>query len=65
MKITPKPCPLCNKTHELEVNESDYLKWQKGAYVQDVFRDQSAEFRELLISGTCSECWDRLFGEEL
>lgn len=56
-------CPFCNKPHEVEVNETDYLDWQDGALnAQDAFPYLSAGERELLITGIDSECWNKMFG---
>jgi len=57
-------CPFCGKAHEIEVNEIDYLDWQDGELVQNVFPYLSADEREMLISGICPDCWDKMFGQE-
>lgn len=57
-------CPFCGKTHEVEVNEMDYLDWQDGALIQDVMPYLSAQEREHLISGICSTCWGKMFEGE-
>lgn len=56
-------CPFCGKAHEIEVNEMDYLDWQDGELAQNVFPYLSADEREMLISGICPTCWDKMFGE--
>lgn len=58
-------CNMCNKTHIIDVPRDGYTKWIKGvARIQDVMPDVSADDRELLISGTCGTCFDKLFGGE-
>jgi hypothetical protein len=37
---------------------------ERGGTVQSIFKDLGADERELLISGTCGECWDKLFPKE-
>lgn len=56
-------CPFCGHAHSVFVNEADYWDWQDGTLVQDAFPYLSADDRELLISGCCSQCWNKMFGE--
>lgn len=55
-------CPFCGRGNEVEVNESDYWDWQDGELVQNAFPYLSADEREMLISGICPTCWDKMFG---
>ena len=58
-------CPFCGHENEVEVNHMDYLDWQNGELVQDAFPYLSANEREMLISGCCPRCWDKMFwGDE-
>lgn len=57
-------CPFCGHAHGVFVNVADYLDWQDGALVQDAFPYLSANKRELLISGCCSQCWNKMFSSE-
>ena len=57
-------CPFCGKAHEIEVNEIDYLDWQDGEFAQNAFPYLDANEREMLISGICPDCWDKMFGQE-
>ena len=59
--IVTRPCPFCGRSHEVEVNDMDYLDWQDGELVQDAFPYLSAGERELLVSGICPTCWDKMF----
>ena len=63
MKVT-KECRICNKPQTLEVNYDGCVKWQEGAYIQNAMPYLNVDERELLISGTCRDCFDRMFGEE-
>ena len=56
-------CPFCGKAHEIEVNEIDYLDWQDGELVQNAFPYLSADEREMLVSGICPDCWNKMFGQ--
>lgn len=57
-------CPFCGRGNEVEVNESDYWDWQDGELVQNAFPYLSADEREMLITGICGECWDKMFGSD-
>lgn len=58
-------CPMCGHANEVAVNEADYFDWSfDGVLVQDAFPYLSADEREMLISGICPKCWNKLFGEE-
>ena len=54
-------CPFCGCGNEVEVNEIDYLDWSDGMKAQDAFPYLSANEREMLISGICPTCWDKMF----
>ena len=57
-------CPICHKAYEVSVPFEGFLAWQSGEKVSDAFADCSAEVREALITGVCSDCWDDLFPPE-
>lgn len=58
-------CPLCHKVNEVTVELHHYLDYAFGHLkAQDAFPYLSADERELIISGTCSECWNKMFGDE-
>jgi hypothetical protein len=38
-------------------------RWQAGENIQSVFPDMSLADREIMISGTHPECWNKLFAE--
>lgn len=56
-------CPFCGRGNEVEVNEADYWDWDDGMMAQDAFPYLSATEREMLISGICPTCWDKMFGD--
>ncbi len=56
-------CPICGKVNEVNVKFEDYLRWQDGELVQNAFPYLNANDRELLLSGICSKCWDKMYGE--
>jgi len=56
-------CEHCNKTYVLNINETGWKEWESGEFIQDALPDLEAGERELLISGTCHECWKKFFGD--
>ena len=58
-----KTCCVCHKEASITVDRTKYDRWIAGEHAQNVFRDLSADDREILISGTHPECWNELFGK--
>lgn len=60
-------CIHCNREFVLKVRVEDYLTFDLPACVrpkiQDIFPYLAPAERELLISHTCQECWDKMFEE--
>ena len=54
-------CPICGKTHYVEVNESAYWKWQDGILIQNAMPELTPTEREQLISGICPKCQEFIF----
>lgn len=57
-------CPYCGKDNFIEVVPEDYENWQKGELIQNAFPYLSANDREMLKTGICPKCWDRMFPPE-
>jgi hypothetical protein len=55
-------CSTCGIEHLIGTTLSGYVSWRAGAFVQDAFPDVPKEYREMFISGTCPECFERMFG---
>jgi hypothetical protein len=55
--ITPISCTTAQLT-EL------YLPRGERRLMQEIFPDLSIGDRELLISGTCNTCWQKMFGSD-
>jgi hypothetical protein len=53
----------CGKTSTLTVDIDGWVKCNTQ-HVQVAFPDMSAGDRELLISGTHPECWERIFADD-
>ena len=55
-------CPYCHKKYIVSVEEHDYYDWTyKRKLMQECFPYLSSVKRELLISGTCKEYWNKMF----
>lgn len=58
-------CPFCGKETTILVNIVDYWEWvNEGKLAQEAFSYLTTEEREMVISGTCPDCWERMFGFE-
>ena len=65
MEVTCK-CSLCNKEITLLVFPQDLVEYHSPnrRHIQDIFPYLTAPGRELLISGTCEDCWNMMFSDE-
>jgi hypothetical protein len=55
-------CVACNGCFVIEVDAEHYNRWHRGeGNIQDIMPELSAADRELLLSGTCSLCFDKMF----
>lgn len=59
MQYICRPCAFCGKTATLDLDADKLKKFRAGVMVQQVFPELSAGDRELLISGTHDECWEK------
>ena len=59
-------CNMCGSVKAIYVREEDYDEFcsPDRRNIQDVFPYLSAEERELLLSHTCNECWNKMFSFE-
>lgn len=58
-----RPCIVCHKAGVVKVDDQEILAWMQGAHIQDALSN-SAEEREMIISGTHPACFTELFGSE-
>lgn len=59
-------CRMCGVSYSIMYNRDNMIDWLAGKdFIQDLMPYLSAAERELLISGTCGSCFDKLFGEPL
>ena len=54
-------CKFCGKEVTVQAEEEKFSRLDAGAHVQDVFPDLGVNYRELMISGICGECFDQIF----
>ena len=56
-----KQCHMCSKEFTIEVPTNGYFAWCSGERIQKAMSDVPPEERELLISGICGKCFDKMF----
>ena len=58
-------CKHCGITYQILADREDVDSWLSGSgYIQDILAYLSPAERELLISGTCDNCWKNMFGQD-
>ena len=57
-------CKYCDHEETITVPEADYISWHNGEYIQDAFPYLTAGQRQLMLSNTCDDCWNKFFPEE-
>ena len=65
IQVKTKPCIHCGAITLIEMTRDQYDRVvENKEYIQDIFPDKSADYRELVISGIHPTCWIELFGDE-
>tara|TARA_B100000519_G_scaffold50424_1_gene40728 strand:- start:891 stop:1100 length:210 start_codon:yes stop_codon:yes gene_type:complete len=54
-------CNTCDEAKSVEINPNDLRRWKEGELIQEAMPYLDASQRELLVSGLCGECFDRIF----
>jgi hypothetical protein len=54
-------CRTCLKVFEIPVDPKAFVAWRRGKLAQDAFPEITADIRELLVSGTCGPCMDKMY----
>lgn len=58
-----KECHVCHETHIVRVPAKGYCDWRfDDKLIQNALPELSDNDRELLISGICRECFDKICG---
>lgn len=55
-------CRWCGSSFDIRVSDEQVKRWRDGELIQWAMPELTADERELLISGTCGKCWERMFG---
>lgn len=64
MMLVKVTCKMCHDILSIKVPIEGYLAWQSGTkHIQDAMPQVPEGDRELLMSGICESCFDRMFGE--
>jgi hypothetical protein len=62
----PVTCWKCKEHFVVTCDKDGYDSWKNSEQlIQNALPDLSAGERELLISGTCDNCWHEMFGESV
>lgn len=62
--LVTRTCKFCGKRSRLDVDETAIRKWNNGMLIQEAFKDIVPEIREILLTGTCLSCQEKIFKEE-
>ena len=55
-------CRACGVDYHLSVDYDGYTAWKNGeGFIQDLLPHNTDSERELLLSGNCGDCYDRMF----
>lgn len=57
-------CQTCKNHFNINCTSQQFYDWQHGMPIQKAMSHLMTGDRELLISGTCSKCFDAIFNEE-
>jgi hypothetical protein len=62
VKVTTPPCMLCNETSLVELTREEFTKLIHPSQprIDKVLPNRDLDFRELVMTGTHSACWDVL-----
>ena len=57
-------CISCKENVSIVASKEQWERYEKGAEkIQDIFPELSADEREILITGMCGRCFDKMFEE--
>lgn len=61
--VLPPRCSECNRQEAVEIPGDVWYKYGvQGLHVQDAWPSSTPDQREMLLTGTHPECWDRMWG---
>lgn len=53
-------CRFCSTIWAVTVSAEQLVQWRLGAYLTECAPQLDPDDRELLISGMCPDCWERI-----
>jgi len=54
-------CPQCKTLNTMVVDRKAFEMWQSGVFIQDAFPNLTTDEREIMQTGTCGQCWEKMF----
>lgn len=61
-------CPICGTVNYIQMTSDQrrrFSDWKSGKLlIQDALPDFTPDQREMLMTGICPDCWDKIFKEE-
>lgn len=63
-EVICNPCNVCGQQACLRLSIDEQRKLDQGYYVQTALSRRSADFREMILTGTHPECWKVLYHYE-
>lgn len=54
-------CRSCKERYPITARQAHLVAWKAGALIQNVLSYLNTDERELLISQTCSKCFDDMY----
>ncbi|MBQ2173702.1 MAG: hypothetical protein II453_01120 [Alphaproteobacteria bacterium] len=58
-------CPCCDKVNYVNVNIEGFYKWQEeNMPIQFALPELDPSEREMLKTGICPTCWDKMWSED-
>ena len=65
MEVVDITCIDCGERHVVKFRKEDFFDWSEGKrLIKDAFSYLSADERELIKTGICPKCWEKMFGED-
>lgn len=65
MRIVEKMCSHCGQINRIAMTHEQYIKYTEcSELVQNIFPELSPQKREILITGICPQCWEKIFPPE-
>lgn len=61
--INDVKCIVCSGVFTITVELEQWYKWKSGIFIQDAFPHLTADERDLLQSGICGKCFDKIYPE--